>query len=170
MERENSLKILHSLISKRRVKRRSKELIFDPEIGSGGHWFVDVPACFYDALDIKFNCGIANPGWTQAGCFAFKAQDTFYDSPEGRSLVWIEALKTINFAIIVQSASSAGVGENNTRYSGHVRFKVLRPNSTKDKMIETNEHTMTQDQFVEFLIDGNLEEVENFPLIMGASQ
>jgi hypothetical protein len=32
-------------------------------------------------------------------------------------------------------------------------------------MIETNEHTMTQDHFVEFLINGNLEEVQNFPLI-----
>lgn len=103
MERKKSLKILHSIISKCRVKRRSKELILDPEMGSGGQWFVDVPACFNDALDIKFNCGVANPGWTQAGSFSFKAQDTFYDSPEGRNLSWIEGLNIINFTIIIQS-------------------------------------------------------------------
>jgi hypothetical protein len=165
MERKDSLKILHSLISKNRVDRRSKNLIFNPEAGSDGHWFVDVPACFYDALDVKFNCGTPNPGWTQAGCFAFKAQDTFYDSPEARSLVWFEALKTIKFVIVVQSATSAGVAENNRRFSGQVYFKILRPNSIRNKMIETNEHTMTQDHFVEFLINGNLEEVQNFPLI-----
>lgn len=153
MNRHDALKLLGQLTSGGRVTRRSRELLRPAEGTDQGDWFMFVPACFNEALDIKFNCGEPNPGWTQAGCFAFKTSDVIYDSAKAHQ-VWSEALHSINLAIVVRSGTPAGIGEDGVRYAGSVRFAVMLPTSDRKKLVEHFEHQLTQDEFVRLLING----------------
>lgn len=112
-----------------------------------------VPSCFNEALDIKYNCGAPNSGWTQSGCFAFKSADTIYDTRDAYS-VWGDAIRSIKIAVVVRSASPAGVGDDGARYQGQVCFTVLLPSRDRSTLEERFEHTLTQDEFIEFLIAG----------------
>lgn len=150
---KNSLDILEQLTAQSRTGNRLKELLKDPEAESNSNWHMAVPPCFNDALDIKWNCGAPNSGWTQSGCFAFKTADTLYDTPHAYK-VWSEALKHINLCVQIESASSAGQGEEGTRYPGSITLAFFTPNADRTKIVKRGTHSMTQDDFIRFLIAG----------------
>ena len=109
-------------------------------------------------MDIKQTDRIENKKksrvWTQGSSFSFKAGDTLYDTVEAYQ-VWPKALKTITICVQVKMASSAGPSEGGTgRCSGSVTFTILTPNGDRSKIFERDEHTMSQDEFVRFLIAG----------------
>lgn len=148
-----SLDLLDSLISG--GSQRSKMLLHDPDSAGNDGWYMCVPKCFNDALDIKFNCTPASPGWTQSTCFSFKGQDTIYDTPKAHQ-VWSAALQEIGFSVVVQSAASAGQGPvgSGCRYSGNVGFAVCSPTEDKAKLARRFTTSLSQDDFVRFLIAG----------------
>ena len=148
-----SRKLLDDLTSSGRMARRSKQLLRDAKAPSTAGWYMYVPTAFNDALDIKFEASGPNQGWTQSGCFSFKQADTLYDTDKAYSK-WSEALQQIGMSIVVTNASASGVGDGKTRYPGSVSFQVLLPTSDRTKLIETFEWRMSQDGFVQFLIEG----------------
>lgn len=48
-------------------------------------------------------------------------------------------------------------GGRKVRFSGSVTFSILTPNKDRSKIVERAEHTMSQDDFVRFLIAGPVE-------------
>jgi hypothetical protein len=150
---KTSLAILEKLTGQSRSGSRLKDLLKDPKAEHHPDWYMAVPPCFNDALDIKWNCGASNSGWTQSGCFAFKTADTFYDTPRAYE-VWSEALKHLNLCVEIEAASSAGQGEGGTRYPGSVSLAFFTPNADRTKIVKRGTHSMSQDDFVRFLIAG----------------
>ena len=147
-----ALKMLEEIEKQVRGKRL-KDLLKDPESDHDDNWYMAVPPCFNDALDIKWNCGAPNSGWTQSGCFAFKSADTLYDTPRAYK-VWSEALKHLNLCVQIETASSAGQGEGGTRYPGSVTLSFFTPDVARTKIVKRGTHFMTQNGFVRFLIAG----------------
>ncbi len=160
-----SLDILDRLIREKPTREnRLTDLLKDPlaEIAEG--WYMCVPPWFNEALDIKQTERIENKKktrkWTQGASFSFKPGDTVYDSPDAYK-VWFEALKTISLCIQVKTASNAGCTEPGMgRSAGLVTFSILTPNKDRSKIVERGEHTMSQDDFVRFLIAGPSEELK----------
>lgn len=153
MKNDSYYVLLNKLTSGGRMNRRSTKLLRDPNNPGAAGWFMYVPAVFNEALDIRFETSGPNEGWTQSGCFAFKQSDTLYDT-EVAYQNWGDALKVLNLAIVVRMASSAGMGEANSRYPGSVSFTVMLPDSHRKVLVESFEWQLTQDEFVRFLIEG----------------
>lgn len=151
---KKALRILDGLTGQTRSGNRSRDLLKDPAARHDPEWYMAVPPCFNDALDIKVNCGAGNPGWTQSGCFAFKAADVLYDCPEAYSEQWSEALRHIGLSLQIDSASSAGQGDGSGRFPGSVTFTFFTPDAGRTMIVPRGKHTMTQDAFVRFLIAG----------------
>lgn len=147
-----ALKTLEKIEKQGRGKRL-KGLLKDPESDRDDNWYMAVPPCFNDALDIKWNWGASNSGWTQSGCFAFKTADMLYDTARAYE-AWSEALKHLNFCVEIETASSAGQGDGGTRYPGSVTFAFFTPTADRTKIVKRGTHSMTQDDFVRFLIAG----------------
>jgi hypothetical protein len=123
-----------------------------------------VPSCFNDALDIKQTDRVVNKKktlvWTQGSSFHFNTGDTIYDTPDAYK-VWSEALKTIGVCVQIKTGSSAGPTEGGSgRFAGSVTFAILTPNKNRTKIVERGEHSMSQDDFVRFLISGPPEELK----------
>ena len=59
---EESLKVLDELEKDSRTNRRLKELLRDPEAEYADGWYMAVPSCFNDALDIKRISGASDSG------------------------------------------------------------------------------------------------------------
>lgn len=142
-------------------QNRSLDLLKQPEKDSEG-WFMNVPSCFNGALDIRQTervvKGKKSLDWTQGAFFSFKSGDTIYDTPEAYK-VWSEALKQIKVCLTVKNATSAGNNESdNIRYPGSVTFAILKPDKQRTKLIEQEQRTLSQDEFVKFLITGNMAE------------
>jgi hypothetical protein len=153
MDLPETLALLSQLTASGRMNRRSRVLLKEPELESPEFWFMRVPSAFNEALDIKQNCGAPNPGWTQSGAFAFKSGDRLYDCSEAYSS-WGEALKVMKLGIFIHSASSAGLGDDGSRYGGAVQFTALTPDDACSRMVERFEHSMTQDEFVKMIVEG----------------
>ncbi len=167
-QQKASIDLLDSLLSK--GSQRSKTLLHDPDSNGDDGWYMCAPKCFNDALDIKFNCTPASPGWTQSTCFAFKGQDTIYDTPKAHQ-IWSAALQEIGFSVIVQSASSAGQGAvgSGRRYAGNVGFAVCSPSEDKQKLIRRFTTSLSQDDFVRFLITGPSDDLRQLMVDNGIS-
>ena len=64
---------------------RLTELLKDPSADSPEGWFMCVPTCFNDALDIKQTQRIESKRkslvWTQGSTFSFKEGDQLYNTP-----------------------------------------------------------------------------------------
>ena len=120
-----------------------------------------VPICFNAALDIiltdRFKNKIKYQAWTQGSLFSFKEGDTLYDTPDAYK-PWNEALKNIKVCIKINKAADVIIFENEKRFPGSVTFTVYIPNENRTKIIERSQHTLTQDQFVEFLITGEYQQ------------
>ena len=120
---------------------------------------------FNEALDIKQTERVEDskkgPVWTQGSTFSFKEGDTLYDTADAYK-VWSEALKDINLCVQINLASSAQPFQGEVgRFSGSVSFSILAPDKDRSKMVECAEHTMSQDDFVRFLIVGPHDDLKN---------
>jgi len=113
-------------------------------------WFtVPVPRAFF--------AGIFRPqskkGPPYVGdAFAFNAGDTFYDSREGYTAVWQEALQHINWCVIVTSPKVAASREPNAPLG----FRLLRPSKARTHLAETLTGTIARAHFLRFLQVGEL--------------
>ncbi len=139
-------------------------------------WGFYVPSCFNEALDIQLTDRVINENntdriWTQGGNFAFSEGDTLYSTVEAYQK-WREALTKIEYGVQVKSSSPVTwtwtgryietIGRNGQIYKkkewirnqGFVAFAILRSNPGRTKLLEQKHQTMSQDDFVRFLIMG----------------
>jgi hypothetical protein len=162
---KEALAILDYLIREELTRgNRLPDLLKEPPGETAKGWYMCVPPCFNDALDIKQTERIKNKKktlmWTQGSSFSFKTGDTIYDTPDAYK-VWSEALKTIGLCVQVKTGASAVPAEGDTgRFAGSVTFSILTPNNDRSKIVERGDHTMSQDEFVRFLISGPSEELK----------
>ena len=82
--KQKALQLMEQLTRASAKEDRLTDLLRDPETDSTPDWFMQVPRCFNDALDIKQTPrkvgGKTVTVWTQGAGFAFKAGDMIYDT------------------------------------------------------------------------------------------
>jgi hypothetical protein len=166
----NALEILSKALSIResfdeKAKRNPRllELLRSPDAKVTSDWYMCVPAFFNEALDIRMTQrmkqGIQQLVWTQGSTFSFKEGDKIYDTAKAY-LQWSEALRHIRLCVSVRSAVNSAPEQNKAgvvvrpRNPGKVLFTLLSPNAEKTRIVEYEEHELTQDDFVRFLIAG----------------
>jgi len=154
--------------------KRSDSLIATFKEGYADNWYMAVRESFRSQLDIKYTSKVESQSkgavkrtiklWTQGPRIAFDKGNIFYDTPYGYQ-VWIEAIKHIKLACVVingkpndvKKTRSPNSKENiNELIDGFVEVEFLVPNNDKTKLIKHDEKKMSQNGFVEFLINGNL--------------
>jgi hypothetical protein len=158
----NALLVLESLIAT--PENRSLELLKNPESDYEKSWAMCVPVAFNDALDIKRSertvDGRKTICWTQGSSFSFREGDTIYDSPRAYH-DWDEALKHINLFVQVQEATSVVRSKDpHVRSPGSLTFLIFMPNRDRTGVIARARHTLSQDDFVRFLITGPDDELK----------
>jgi len=156
--------------------RRSTKLIATFSDGYADGWHMAVRECFRPQLDIKFTSrvqkqlnGVDKEGkrhvriWTQGPRIAFDKGHIFYDTPLGYE-EWDRALKHINLVCIVIEAKPNDVRKKQTNnikgqnelIHGFVEIELLTPNPERTKLLSKGVDKISQNEFVEFLINGNL--------------
>ena len=186
--KDDSLKLLEKLITqkflgkKRRYPTKEKrltEFLKNPErtLTDNDEWFIYVPSCFNDCLDIaktdrrfKTGCKIKDKKtekmrdetkirkvWTQGSRFAFHRGCTLYDTPKAYHR-WCDAINEIKYCVSIHSGTSAEPAMNKKeRITGAVEFSILTPSTQTMSLKEIGTFTLTQDKFISFLINGNPE-------------
>ena len=161
---DKALKLTEDTAKKGKRTKRLTELLKSPDDEQATGWFMCVPSCFNNALDIRQTPrkkdGKETLVWTQGSAFSFKAGDTIYDTPKAYS-EWGEALKHLALSVQVQEATDATPEKGNAdggntipRNSGVVRFSFFTPNDQKTAVVKRGDAQLTQDEFVLFLIHG----------------
>lgn len=158
---EETIRHLEKLIEEKpnREKRGIELLKPHDSDGSSEGWAFCVPPAFNDSLDIRLTSRIIDGKpenvWTQGSAFNFKAGEILYDTPEAYGK-WTTPLSAITCSIQIEFSSGAGLSDSgNQRSSGVVKFKVYKPDGTKEKLVPFGtDVTMTQDEFVKLLIVG----------------
>ena len=160
---EKSLSVLEILLDRKRLKtkkaNRFTDLLRTPEEDYTQGWYMCIPRCFNDTLDIKKTIrkehGQDKLVWTQGTAFSFKVGDTMYDTPSAYSLPWSQALQKLRLAVQVKEVIDAMQSDENVPgSSANVVVKIFVPNDTKTRLERTGEYTLHQDDFVRFLIIG----------------
>ena len=155
-------------------RERSKKLIATFKEGFADNWYMAVRESYRSQLDIKYTSKIENESkgdvkkinklWTQGPRISFAKGNIIYDTPYGY-LLWNEALKHIKVACVVINGKPNDVKITkfpNSKVNayelidGFVEFELLVPNDNNSKLIKSREIKMSQNEFVEFLINGNL--------------
>ncbi|MCK5595787.1 hypothetical protein KAI19_06365 [bacterium] len=159
----NALDILNRLLTSNGKEKRLTELIKDPQKEYTDEWYMSLPTSFNEALDIKRTPrktnGIEELVWTQSSRFSFDTGDTIYDTSYAYMNEWLEALKYIKLCVQVNEAINATPADKtHKRMSGMVNFDIFIPNKQKSKLTNIGKHTLTQDDFVRFLISGPKED------------
>lgn len=161
--------------------KRSTELIANFTEGYADGWHMAVKESFRPQLDIKFTNRVDTKPtkegkpyknqiriWTQGSRIAFDKGHIFFDTPFGHEK-WDEALKQINLVCVVIDAKPNDVrkkkADNNKAYmneliEGFVEIELLIPNHEKTGLISRGLFKISQNEFVEFLIRGNLEKID----------
>jgi hypothetical protein len=181
--RESSLKLLEKLITQEKLKnenrypskeKRKTDLLKEPDRAQTNkdEWFIYVPSCFNDCLDIAKTNRVKKTTtsseeetekeekkivkvWTQGSRFAFHRGCILYDTPKAYQK-WENATYEIKYCISIYSAKDAVPAMNEQeRFPGVVDFSILSPKPLTTKLEEIGEFTLTQDEFVSFLINGN---------------
>lgn len=158
MSRE-ALSILECLTSdsSKRQKRLTRLLKpADAEHANG--WFMCVPSCFNNSLDIRrterSEGGRKALVWTQGSAFSFAEGDVIYDTLDDER-PWSDALKKLSLCVQVRRALSAQPpSEQAPRFPGSITFDVLKPDKSGTEIVKLCQHIMSQDDFVRFLIAG----------------
>ena len=155
----NATDILNRLLTPNGKEKRLTELMKDPQKEHTNEWYMNLPICFNEALDIKRTERKINKikqlVWTQGSRFSFDIGDTIYDTSYAYIGEWLEALKHIKLCVQVNEAINATPADKtHERMSGMVNFDIFIPNKQKLKLIKIGKHTLTQDEFVRFLISG----------------
>jgi len=184
--KDDSLKLLEKLITqkflgkKRRYPTKEKrltEFLKNPErtLTDNDEWFIYVPSCFNDCLDIaktdrrfKTGCKIKDKKtekmrdetkirkvWTQGSHFDFHRGFSFYDTPKAYNR-WGDAINEIKYCISIHSGKCAKPAmDKDKRDPGEVVFSIFSPCHQTKSLKEIGEFTLKQDEFVRFLINGN---------------
>ena len=98
---------------------------------------------------------------TQGKSYSFSAYDTIYDTPKAYK-IWEEALKEFKYCIVIQEAIPAchiepkRVKTEKLINYGYVKFKLLTPDKTKEKLVLYDIYETDQEGFVCFLQTGKL--------------
>ena len=163
--------------------KRSTKLIATFSDGYADDWHMAVRESFRPQLDIKFTSRVQKQlngkekeekrhvrVWTQGPRLAFDKGHIFYDTPFGYE-EWDKALKHIKFVCVIIEAKPNDVkkkiidnikGQINELIDGFVVFELLSPNHEKTKLITQDIYKISQNNFVEFLISGNLGKAETY--------
>ena len=93
--------------------------------------------------------------WTQATSFDFRAGYSFYDNVVDHCS-WGKALPQITCGIFVVDAmpASAAQGKSVARDPGYVTFTLYKKSADGSQLVPGEHHTVTQDDFVRYLISG----------------
>jgi hypothetical protein len=160
---DTALKLTQDTSDKGKRMKRLPELLKAPDDEQTAGWFMCVPSCFSNALDIRQTPKKKNKKeslvWTQGSAFSFKAGDTIYDTPKAYS-EWGEALRHLSLCIQVHQATDASPEKSSAdggaapRNPGVVRFSILTPNDHKTAVVKRGDAELTQDEFVRLLIGG----------------
>jgi len=153
MNASSALELWELLTRSGRMSRRSRKLLRSQDGSGAEDWFMHLPSCFNDALDIKENCGPPNPGWTQSGGFSFRKGDHIYNTSAAYQ-EWGTALKQTQFCFIVRTSSASGNNADGSRYPGDIVFSVLRINADRTGFDTLFDQRLSQDDFVHVLIAG----------------
>lgn len=186
--KNDALKLLKKLITQKFLEKKGRypakekrhtECLKNPERihKEKDEWFIYVPSCFNDCLDIAKTDRIVKTGqkkqdketgkmrdekktkkvWTQGSRFAFHRGCTLYDTPKAYHR-WDDAINEIKYCVSINSGESAQPAMNEKgRIPGTVKFSILSPCSPKMSIEEIGTYTLTQDEFISFLINGNSE-------------
>ena len=186
--KNDSLKLLKKLTTQKFLEKerrypskekRHTECLKNPERihKNKDEWFIYVPSCFNDCLDIAKTARVVKTGrlvqdektqkkkqekktekvWTQGSRFAFHRGCTLYDTPKAYHR-WGDAITEIKYCVSIHSGKSAEPAMNEKeRFPGLVEFSILSPCSQAMNLKEIGEFTLTQDEFISFLIKGNSE-------------
>ena len=178
----DSLAILKEILKLTDRSKRPTRLLRLPVDNQQKDWFMYVPSCFNEALDIKMTSrvieGREESIWTQGSAFSFKEGDTIYNTPSGYS-AWTEPLP-FTFCLQAQEGKKAvpeikgnKEDESQDRNPGFVTFIIYAPDDDRSKVVkespflipihaayeskvvELGPFSLTQDKFVRFLIDGS---------------
>lgn len=161
---DKALKLTDDTADKGKRTKRLTELLKAPDDEQTTGWFMCLPSCFNNALDIRQTPrkkdGKESLIWTQGSAFSFKPGDAIYDTPKAYS-EWGEALKHLSVCIQVHQATDATPEKSNAdgggtvpRNPGVVRFSILTPNDQKTAVVKRGDADLTQDEFVRLLIRG----------------
>ena len=161
----NALDILNRLLISNGKEKRLTELMKDPQKEYTDEWYMSLPICFNEALDIKRTPrktnGVEELVWTQSSRFSFDTGDTIYDTSYAYMDEWLEALKHIKLCVQVNEAINATPADKiHERISGMVNFDIFIPNKQKLKLTKIGKYTLTQDEFVRFLVSGPCEDLK----------
>jgi hypothetical protein len=155
----------------------SQALLKDPQGASHTSWHLWLPPHFNTSLDIRYTSRqqVKNKevirkwrDWAQGSNFYFNEGAIIYDRDVSSLETWGDKLDTIDFYIVLGPtqpvsfrgnpgyAASADDGTPGTgRNPGSVNFKVYVPTSDH-RSIVSEEHDVSQDQFVRYAITGSL--------------
>jgi hypothetical protein len=157
---EKSLNVLETLMGNKRQKtNRLTDLLKEPEEEYTQDWYMCVPKCFNDALDIKQTPRVERVQerkiekliWTQGSAFSFKVGDIIYNIPSAYSLPWSEALQHMTVTVQVKQIIDK---IKSTESTSDIVFEIFAPDITNNKLNKLGEYTLSQNMFVKFLING----------------
>ena len=141
--------------------KRSTDLIVNFVDGFAEGWCFAVGDFFKNELDIKYTQRLVNGKkvmqWTQGPYYAFAEGHIIYDTPKAY-LAWNQALEHINLICEVVRAEPNIFDENNVFRNGTVMFNLSKPNASKTDIEDIGAYHLSQDDFVEFLKSGKLDE------------
>lgn len=150
-------------------ENRLHELLKPHDNPAHHDWFFYLPLNFNEALDIALTPRVKDKvqslHWMQGGWFYFKAGDIIYDTPDAYE-EWASKGMRFNYCIQVDSGQTATpAAKDEPRDSGLVNFSVFTPDRANTKLKTLGKFSMTQDEFVRFLITG-----ESHPLTLGKTE
>jgi len=132
-------------------------------------WYMFVPSIFNLALDIRKTPRVelynskdeklykkSKLIWTQGSEFYFKYGDTLYNTSHAYDdIIWGESLKYIKLCISVKDSYKATSACSQVKASpGMVSFLMLLPNRNHSRLLEHKTFSLSQDDFIKFLIIG----------------
>ena len=177
--------IQEKIIALAKGNQRSTQLLAAFSGGFADGWAMAVKECFRNQLDIKYTARIENRStvsgpvikkqvkvWTQGPRIAFDTGHVFYDTPLAYEK-WDRAMQHIKLACAVIEATPNEIKKEKTGNSkeninvlsdGYVFIALFVPNRNKTKLILQNELKLSQNEFLEFLITGELNRTGNLQL------
>ena len=141
--------------------KRQTQLIANFVKGYAEGWFMAVKECYRNQLDIKLTERKKDKQsyleWTQGPYFSFAEGHLFYDTPKAYEK-WEEALRVIEKACKITSATPTVLDRNKNLVEGTVAFTLYKPDKKCTSLIAVKEYKVSQEEFVNFLKTGVLNE------------
>lgn len=177
-ERERSLQVLNTILSRADVRQRRSALPLAKFEGREVHgcrfaldWYFAVAEWSRDSLDIAKTPRIITRRitvdgkevldkrqeliWTQGSNFDFQAGAVFYNTPDAYRPTWAESVRHVGIAVqILEAASVKPATSAHPREPGTAFVQVLTPSGERTSLEVRGKATLTQDELVRILIQG----------------